>query len=229
MDHQLQAFVKVYSQGRNGGNECMIKDQDKLFDKFVAPDKDWMRPILQDPFREGAYVFASDGHSVIRVHQSELQHPMDYYENIQFKTDCKFLVVDNCCDDISVKRMKEAMKSLPKYRVCKECKGKGEVKFSYDAKTLGSIFYINEQCPACDGYGDITRRHVVRIGSNFFNFRQLIQLRAAAEACGVRSVVQTFRTPDLNIFNVNDSVRVAIMAVHLSAEDDHIRKNPVVV
>ena len=175
-----------------------------------------MRPILQDPFREGAYVFASDGHSVIRVHQSELQHPMDYYENIQFKTDCKFLVVDNCCDEISVKRMKEAMKSLPKYRVCRECNGKGEVKFSYDAKTLGSIFYINEQCPACDGYGDITRR-------------QLIQLRAAAEACGVRSVVQTFRTPDLNIFKVNDSVRVAIMAVRLSAEDDHIRKNPVVV
>jgi hypothetical protein len=207
----------------------MIKDQDKLFDKFVAPNDDWMRPILQEPFREGEYVFASDGHSVLRVSMFQLQDPNEYCVNTQFKTNCKFLVVDNCSDVISVERMKEAMKHLPRYRVCKECKGKGEVKFSYNAKTVGSIFYIKETCPACDGYGDITRMHAVKIGDSFFNFRQLIQLRAAAEASGVHSITHTFKSPNLNIFKVSDAVHVGVMAIHLSPEDDHIRKNPIIV
>lgn len=207
----------------------MIKDQDKLFDEFVAPAGEWMRPILTEPFREGEYVFASDGHSVIRVHMFQLKHPFDYYENIQFKTNCKFLVKSNCHDEISVKRMKEAMKQLPRYRTCKECHGKGEVEFSYHAKTLGCTFSIKENCPACDGYGTITRKHAVKIGDSFFNFRQLIQLRKAAELCGERSVTQTYKSPDLNIFTVNCTIQVAIMAIHLSSEDEHIRKHPVEV
>lgn len=207
----------------------MIKNQDKLFDCFVNTFNGWIRPVLENPFRDGDYVFASDGHSVISVHQSQVKDPDDYYESTQLNAPQKFKLEDNCSEVFTVKGMKEAMKKLPRYRKCPECKGSGEVKFKYVAKTSGYEYTILHDCPECFGRGEITHRHAAKIGDNFYTFHQLIGLRAAAEAVGVRSVTQIYKSADMNIFRVNDYVKVGLMALHLDRDNEHIIKNPIIV
>ena len=206
----------------------MIQEYEKLLELFVSKN-DYLRPLLLEPFKEENYVCASDAHSVIRVHICQLPFKLMYVKDSSLRATQKLEVKKNCEEIISVKRMAAAIGKLPKVRKCPECKGAGDVDYVYNSKFDGCQYSISEYCPVCDGRGTITHRFAVKIGEYYFTLEQLLKLRKACDYVGVRSVEWIYKSPDLNVFELTQHVRVGFTAVIIDRESDEVRKKAVIV
>ena len=207
-----------------------IEKQEKLFEPFISKT-DYLRPTLMDAFREGDYILASDGHAVIQVHKSLIASP-EYYLEVDastLHTNDKLAKASNCDEVISVRRMAAAIGKLPRFRRCPECKGKGEVRFTYYSKFDGMENWIEDCCPVCDGRGEVTHRFAVKMGDYFFTLKHLLQLRKACGVLGVWSAKWIYTSPEINIFSLSEHVKVGLMTIILSEQDEHIKNNPIIV
>ena len=196
-----------------------MKNQEKIFALFVG--KEPLRPELHVAFRDGDYVFASDNHAIVRVAVSEVDN-LGLYEGINVPSRHLFDKKDNCCEQVTLARMKKALKELPAYRDCPECGGRGAVDFVYEDQE-GNGYSLTHDCPVCEGRGHIMRKHVVKIGKHFFTMQELVRLRETATLLGQSKVTQVYESEGINIFRVTDTVYIGMMCTVLG------KKNPIIV
>ena len=132
---------------------------------FCDPDRDGIRA----PWSADGQTYASDGHICIRLPAQE---------NIGARADAPN--VASFFSDPAPGLQPLPVVDLPKPRVtrCEECEGRGT---EHDCPECGC------KCDACDGYGHITQRVVVRFGKLLISgrdWRKLVYLpntRVAAE------------------------------------------------
>ncbi len=113
----------------------------------------WMRE-LQAYER---YVYATNGHIVVRklgeLHlppvalqeQSHVKHILDKMDIVPVTS------ITVKCEEL--KAALESFKIQPAKKKCPECKGFGEVEWTYEEDN-GSIHTMEDECPCCGGSGD---------------------------------------------------------------------------
>lgn len=129
-----------------------MKTIDNILNLYVAKDG---REMLQNPFIQDGYVYASNGHIMIRVKDdSLLDNPM-YGEQSKPQSSHLFDGMEDAgtitiSDILELKNKVELIDELEldgENVKCDECDGWGEVEWEYDRWTK------DFDCPACDGTG----------------------------------------------------------------------------
>lgn len=141
----------------------MKEINDFLLNLFTCVDK--LRPRLASPNLKDGIVYASDGHVLIAIPDSELS--LNYPTNEKYPSADKLLkeAILNCTESISV-QISDVVKELVRARIkvdsdfinCKDCEGSGEVEWEYTSKN-GYTHTIEEECPVCHGEGGSDEVH----------------------------------------------------------------------
>lgn len=130
---------------------------DFLLNLYTGSDK--LRPSMRFPNLENENVYASDGHALIVIPESELC--LKYSTNEKYPNAQKLINEIELKELTSIKaKVSDLAKELTKARIevdkdsikCKECKGSGAVEFEYEDKA-GETHSIDGDCPICDGEG----------------------------------------------------------------------------
>lgn len=140
-----------------------IKNQDCLAALQAASDKECYREVWRQPFLQGDYACAGDGHHILlipvdvfdNVHETELLERSapnvstlfpkgeEGYKDVLITLE----LLDNTCDVIP----KVPVYGFKKGK-CPECGGSGEVTWEYKSKD-GIGYEMDGECPICDGTG----------------------------------------------------------------------------
>lgn len=100
---------------------------------------------------------------------------------------------------------------------CGECRGTGEVKFKYH--TPGDTYYLDGDCPVCEGTGNIENKIIKKTGEKIpdplrkykmfgvaFSYEQLSRLVTACKMMGIEKITRTFGTERHgNLFRCGDA------------------------
>ena len=136
---------------------------DFLLNLFTGNDK--LRPAMSFPNLKDGIVYASDGHVLIAIPETEL--------SLKYKTNEKYPKAEKLLEDFEKRnltsinvRVSDIAKELAKARVhvdmdsikCEECNGSGEVEWEYQSKE-GRYYEHDDDCPVCKGKGNFDKVH----------------------------------------------------------------------
>lgn len=197
-----------------------MKNQNQIFDLFISPDEN--RADLRKPFRQGNYIFASDGHVIIRVAITAVDNPEQYG---LAKVDAMplFYHSDNCNFNYTKARMDKALKKVPVDMDCPECSGCGDVTYKYFSRQ-GDTFKHDFHCPVCGGEGtiDTSDYYITQIGTAFFKMHILEVLRDTARLMGLTSITKVHDSKTIiNIFYFSPDVLVGAMPMFMDDKTKH--------
>ncbi|TXK52350.1 hypothetical protein FVR03_01150 [Pontibacter qinzhouensis] len=138
--------------------------QEKLFQSFCAPGI--FREYTEAPFEQNGYVYATNGHIIIRTPKdlycsqaATLEKPISSFV---FDGANKSIAIDFNVSEI------EALKTEPEYRVlkksqeCGTCEGFGEVTWEFEHHER------EDDCPVCYGSGIAEAEHKELTGNTTF-------------------------------------------------------------
>lgn len=205
-----------------------IKNEKELFDIFIEY---WeLRPKLNKPFFHARLnrVCASDGHIAILVNPDILRKRY----NSEELRDSLLTDEPNMDCYITVEDLEKAIEELPRQKAlvevekkCPECGGKGYVECEYHADYDDEDYYLQTDCPICDGEGVITEEEekedgpmiVVPYSSLVFvdariRFDLIEKLCKACKFLGISDVhIIRIDASAENIFELSPDIHIVIM------------------
>lgn len=200
---------------------------DNLLQLFLKTDRrasEWMK----QPNSFGEYVYATDGHTFIRIKPELLEGTYDKHERTGDFDRVLESVKWHEPVTMSIEPIKEGLLRVEKdfqYEECDECDGDGVVHCEYGHE---------HECPECDGSGDIKLQyqpmgyvgtnecHVRLNGFTHYNAKYLDRLVKVAEAVGVNRITQigNYGQAKKSQFFVVGDVEVLIMGCDYDNFDD---------
>lgn len=129
-----------------------MKTIDQILNLYVAKDD---RAMLQNPFIQDGYVYAANGHIMIRVKDASLLDNPMYREQSKPQSSHLFDGMEDAgtITMTNILELKNKVELIDELELdgenvkCDECDGWGEVEWEYDRWTK------DFDCPACDGSG----------------------------------------------------------------------------
>lgn len=197
-----------------------LTNEKELFALFVDEESD--RDFIQKPFYNPRYneVWASDYYILLMI--KDYENNPDLTKNLRCPEIGKAIHEVLLIDELKAKLQDIKLVDEFKEIKCEECGGSGSVKWEYYSDRQQRTFFLNEDCPECDGFGYSkkikTGRKViaeeedillngVRFAAKYINI--LVQ---AMELLGLREVTWINCSPcSGNMFELNEDIRVIIM------------------
>jgi hypothetical protein len=156
--------------------EGTIMIDDKTIRLFCAIDNS--RPKLTNPFNQGSYTFAANGHIAIKISRREeydKNAPIDQKMEILFTfseiSETLWIDIPDLDKIIEYQTCPEC-KGEKIIKVCRECHGKGEVFFENDyneyyieCKSCDGFPHNPTECEKCSGTGQVKKNRYILIGS----------------------------------------------------------------
>jgi hypothetical protein len=211
------------------------EEQDKLFSLYI--NKDEIRKNLRSPWYEknADMVMASDGHQLIAIRKDATVGDFPTLAQNPVPLMGKSLGI------LSVRDMKEALLTLStqdeevaheEEMDCEECGGKGIVEYTYTSKD-NEEYYIEGECPICDGSGKTIRYKYVKTGRKVPSKYATITIgkyslswKYIENLCKVCDLVNTDKVEcvdvyrDCTLFLLNADIIVIIMRTEKEQEYD---------
>ena len=126
----------------------------KVFSLFLS--KDQFRPEMQNPFEFNGYTYATNGCILVRCKKEHIDFEFqnDYEppnpESVIFKKNAnRILDVDKI--DWEGLMTEDDFNIIDNRTECEVCNGEGEVEYEFSHN--GKDYYINHDCPVCEGKG----------------------------------------------------------------------------
>jgi hypothetical protein len=153
--------------------EDTLKTESSLSDVFYlfCHNYDPTQPVMKTPFEINGYIYATDGHALIRCKKSDCDFEI---ENAHTPPNCEAVIpTPNTNTVLNIdKSVFEQYKTADEYesigedRECSICKGRGEVTWKFDCYTK------EYDCPVCSGSGLEAESRSVETGRKTIgNFR----------------------------------------------------------
>lgn len=201
-----------------------MQNQKEILDLFVGHEP--LRPILHKPFRQGGYIFASNGKVIIRVDQKIVDRPEQFEATDKVNALTLFHHGDNCDVTITADKLTEVLGRVPQGVSCQDCSGTGHVDFSFRSRR-GNKYYIESECPVCDGTGIIDPyfKYVTKLGKGYYVMNHLSVLLQTAKLMGLDTITKVHDSDSLmNIFRFTPEVTVGIVTSIVN-EREILRRN----
>lgn len=124
---------------------------------------DEIRPYMAHPFIQGGYVYATEGHWLIRIPISIVPDTVLCQYTEQDMPNCTAVIPDEFDMDetITYNMVRAVFDSVPMEKVCntelvecKECYGTGMVTYTYYASDC-KAYEMEGECPMCEGSGTV--------------------------------------------------------------------------
>jgi hypothetical protein len=205
-----------------------MKDEQKILDMYVARDD--LRPVLQAPFTQGGYVYATDARILIRIRESVVTGSYPVAEN---PNNSRFFIETNREETITIQQLEELLSRVEmieethvvgKSVTCEECGGSGLVYWEHGR------YEKEDDCPACDGSGYSQQERKVITGNMTLNKLAPVKLGGRTFSAGyIQTIVQTMELLGIHeiamryneynemkqvIFNFSPDVDVILMPIH---------------
>ncbi len=207
---------------------------DEIVKLFTSTDtyREWMI----EPFIIDDYVYATDGHALIKVPKKCV---INDYEPIKesIRESIARIMPDKkqLKYTIKIAELKEAITSIPKIEefrnvesdyTCKECEGNGEVEWEYE----GYTDYFD--CPVCNGDKKLSKNHVIKTGRKIYDKNHFIDIKKSrfkekylskivAIANYIKSdsiILLSQKEPNsMSLFSMND-IEILIMPINQTDE-----------
>lgn len=203
-----------------------MKNESDVFSLYTAADS--LRPALMNPFVEGTYAYAADGHILIRVNKAIVNGEYTTHEKspgcqkLFMGTNKEFVIKFSELEQkLSQVELIEELRQIGEDIECDECEGCGEVTWEY--KRWSEDF----KCPVCEGTGYLKRSKKVPTGKMIPNLGKSINLDVKSfKARYIKTLVDTMSLLDIReitmkynigykyeavIFNFNTDIDVLLM------------------
>lgn len=121
-------------------------------------------------------------------------------------------IFDNNLDDNSIQSIV----------VCEACGGKGQVNysFSFDNKD----YKTKEDCPVCNGTGELIKVNFIKIGESFFNTKHIFKIMNAAILLDHEEIQLIHQNTENSVFKIKD-VYVKIVCMNKAIVNNNIEVN----
>lgn len=185
-------------------------------------------PKYRIPFLRHPYIYATNGHILIRVNENIVQTK---YDGSKLNPESMF-GLSNCDHIITIDELKTLVSSpdigmmdetttTGKNIVCKECNGDGVVEWEYGR------WSEDFDCPACggSGYEESEKEvptgnkipdpcHPINLHNTHFRFMYIQMLIKTMQSLGLSEIRLVRQEPDKgNLFVINEDIQVIIMPV----------------
>lgn len=202
-----------------------MENESKIFDMYVGCDK--IRPVFNTPFAQGEYVYASDGHILIRVMRCATNGSYNHSD----KPGCSILFIETREElPITIQQLEKLISGVEKVEEtktvgedieCKECEGFGVVEWEYEEWTK------DFDCPACDGSGYSSESKkvptgrmipdpyaVIKLGCKTFMAEYIHTIAKTLEFLGINEIKMRYNSVSPHeqvVFNFSKEIDVLLM------------------